>query len=116
MGGKAWTTKEVATLEQLWPDWEALRQALDRSDAAIGCRSRAMGLDPGRLRWSLDETNLILRYWPQGGYQAVRAHLPHRSKAAVRAKAVKLGLLVEGAPQKPKRPERHGPRETPCRN
>lgn len=47
-------------------------------------------------RWTEDEIEIIRKYYPEGGSEAVKEHLPDRPIKGIRQKACLLGVSTKG--------------------
>lgn len=103
----AWGVGELAVLMEEfpahgahWPGWEALFPG--RSVAAIRKKAYELGLRshrPGRVRWEPREDALIEEHYPLKGsaWDRWADLLPGRTERAIRTRASRLGVKVEGS-------------------
>ncbi|RVK40917.1 hypothetical protein [Sinorhizobium meliloti] len=87
-GAKLWTEEENAVLQQHFPNYEIMMQALPhRTRTAIRFRCGKLGLTRPKHVWMASEISLLRRLYARASKQEIMAALPGRSWISIKSAA-----------------------------
>lgn len=110
--GKPWTPEEDSRLRALIDQGARYRDIaieLRRTESAVRNRAKYLSIyrPPSKRCWTPDEDRIIRRMWASATVKQIAEHLPGRTPAAIRKRAlVQLGLPSRAQMPKPQKPQK----------